>query len=323
MKQYKIIGHTLRNLLHSAALFGAMLLIMVLLGYFFGGLTGILWTAILTLPFLILSNRLSPQLILRMYGARPLAVSGAPKLYRLIQALSDRANLPRPPRLYYIPSRMMNALTIGSRRNAALGITDGLLHHLTLRELAGVLAHEIAHIRDNDMQVMGFADLISRITGLFSSLGQLLLILNLPLILMGRSPIPWAGVVLLIAAPSITGLLQLALSRTREFQADIGAIRLTHDPEGLASALNKMERHHTGLLRRVLLPGYRNPDPSLFRTHPAMDERIRRLLELREDQVDQDGGKQLTADHLQRVELPQDLPKPLRGPHWHMSGLWH
>jgi len=184
------------------------------------------------------------------------------------------------PRLYYIPDRMMNAFAVGSRDEAAIGLTEGLLRHLNRRELVGVLAHEISHIRHNDMRVMSVAALISHLTSLFSSFGQLLLFLNLPLLLFGRTTISWFAILLLLAAPLLSSLLQLALSRTREFEADLGAAHLTGDPEGLASALQKMAYYQDNLLKRIFMPGYKAPDPSLFRTHPKTDERVNRLRQL-------------------------------------------
>lgn len=318
MRKRRILGYTLRNLLHTVLLFTGMLLILGALAYFFGGLRATLWAIIGAIPLLVLSQQMSPQLMLRMYGAKPVAPSGAPNIYRLLQEIADRAGLPTTPRLYYIPSRMVNAFSVGHRDDAALAVTEGMLRALNRRELIGVLAHEIAHIRDGDMRVMAFADVISRITGLLSSLGRLLLIFNLPLMLMGMPPISWFAVLLLIAAPTLTGLLQLALSRTREFQADVTATRLTGDPEGLASALAKMEQREASFLRRMLLPGDRTPNPSLFRTHPETEERIQRLLELNDLP-----HERITADDVRDDELPDDLPQPHSRPRWRITGLWH
>ena len=126
---------------------------------------------------------------------------------------------------------------------------------------------------------MGLANVVSRVTGTLSWIGQLLLLINLPMVLFGSYQFPWT-LVLLIGAPSISALLQLALSRTREFDADVDAASLTGNPRGLARALAKMEHLQRGWLQRIPLPGHRLPEPSLFRTHPHTDERIRRLLEL-------------------------------------------
>ena len=280
MVEHESTNHRLSNTLHTALLLGGMVALMSALGLLLAGANGFLWTSAIAILLVLLGPRVSPRFILRMFGARPLSVHEAPGLYRLVRDLAHRANLHKIPRLYYVPSRVLNAFTIGRREDAFLGITEGLLGHLSTPELTGVLAHEIAHIRHNDMRAMSLADLISRITGLFSAFGQVLLFFNVPLLLLGRSPISWVAIVLLIAAPRLSALLQLALSRTREFEADLGAARLTGDPIGLANALRKMERYEAHVLKQILLPARRAPNRTLLGTHPETSERIRRLLEL-------------------------------------------
>ena len=103
-----------------------------------------------------------------MYGASRLTPEQAPPLWRLAATLGERAGLANQPELYYLPSQMLNAFAVGSKTNAAIGVTDGLLRQLDQRELTAVLAHEISHIRSNDLWVMGLADLFSRATSLLS-----------------------------------------------------------------------------------------------------------------------------------------------------------
>ncbi len=258
-----------------------MILILGLLGYLFGGLMGILWGIVIALPFLLFWQGLSPELTMAVSGARRLSAWETPTVFNMVEALAERAGLHQPPRLYYIPNGAMNAFSVGPRDHAALALTDGMLRYLSPRELEGVVAHEIAHIGDNDVRVMGAAALIGRLTSLLATLGRLLFLVNLPLLLMGMRTFPWMGVLLLIAAPTLTNLLQLALSRAREFQADLGAVELTGDPEALATALQKMEAQQETLLRRLLLPTYHTQGGSLLRTHPRTEERVRRLLALR------------------------------------------
>jgi heat shock protein HtpX len=280
MNQNQIMRNRLTNLLHTILLFAGMIGLLALLGLSLAGVNGLVWASLLGGLFLLFSQHASPYLMLRLVKARPLAVQEAPGLYQLIETLAHRADLPRMPRLYYIPDRMMNAFAVGSRDEAAIGLTEGLLRHLDKRELAGVLAHEISHIRHNDMRVMSVAALISRLTSLFSSFGQLLLFLNLPLLLFGRTAVSWFAILLLLVAPLLSSLLQLALSRTREFEADLGAAHLTGDPEGLVTALQKMASYQDNPFKRILRPGYSTSDPSLFRTHPRTDERVNRLRQL-------------------------------------------
>jgi heat shock protein HtpX len=213
---------------------------------------------------------------------------------------------------------MLNAFAVGTRRNAAIGLTDGLLRGLNLRELTGVLAHEMSHIRNNDMRSMSVADVISRVTNLFSTFGKFLLLVNLPLIFMGSAPISWWAILLLIVAPFISGLLQLALSRTREFDADLDAIQLTHDPVGLMNALQKLEYYATNIWQQVLFPGRGVPDPSIFRTHPHTKDRIARLQELSPQQY-----QPIAMPAQAPFVLPGNYTQVTRQPGWRMMNLWY
>jgi heat shock protein HtpX len=310
--------HTALNLAHTVVLFAGLVLLLAAAGYFLGGLWGVI-TAVVGVGVLILfAPSISPRVLLRMYGATPVSAALAPELHALVRELAQRAALPRVPQLYYVPSQLTNAFAVGSRADAAIGITDGLLRRLSLRELAGVLAHELSHIRHNDLWVMNVADTISRVTSLLANGGQLLLFLNLPLLLAGQRTISWLGILLLLAAPLLSGLLQLALSRTREFDADLGAIGLTSDPAGLASALLKLERDTAALLRQMMLPGDRVAQPSILRTHPATSDRVARLRQLASDQ-----GQSLAVAEEQGTGFPEPLlPVQPRRPQWHIMGLW-
>ncbi len=272
-------NHRLRNLAQTVLFFTGMFLLLALLGWSLGGASGLIWASIFGGLFLYFSARVPTRLVLRMAGARSLSPAEAPGLYRIVEALARRADLPAVPKLYYLSSPMMNALTVGDGRTAAIGITQGLLRNLNTRELTGVLAHEVSHIQNKDTQVMRIASIISRVTGMLAFFGQLLLFFNLPLLLLGRVTISWLAILLLLAAPTLSSLLQMALSRAREYDADIGAARLTGDPEGLASALYKMEQAQGGILRRLFgRSGSSGTD--LFRTHPHTKERVSRLVAL-------------------------------------------
>jgi heat shock protein HtpX len=176
----------------------------------------------------------------------------------------------------------MNAFAVGRRDNAAIAITDALARNLSPRELAGVLAHEMSHIAHEDVKVMALADMVSRFTSVMSTVGLLSLLLNLGSFAGGgEEQVPWLGVLVLLAAPTIGGLLQVALSRTREFDADLGAAILTGDPDGLASALNRLEKAQGRMWEGMVLPGGRIPDPSILRTHPPTAARVARLMALK------------------------------------------
>ncbi len=272
----------LRNLGHTLLLIGSMALLLALTSELLFGEGVRPWVfagvilAMSTLP------DISPRWILRLYQARRIYPSEAPELTRLMEHIGRRSGVTPIPDLYWIPSSTSNAFAVGSGHNAAIALTDGLLRLLNTRELAGVLAHETSHIVNHDMRLMNLADLISRLTHMLSMIGILLAVISLPLALMGMAPLPLSGLLLLIIAPTLSALLQLGLSRVREFQADLSAVHITGDPEGLASALGKIEQRQTSLWQQILLPGYRDPQPSILRTHPDTAERVRRLLTLRD-----------------------------------------
>ncbi|MEJ2692120.1 MAG: zinc metalloprotease HtpX [Candidatus Thiodiazotropha sp.] len=277
---FAFLQHKIRNSLHSLLMIVAMGGLCAWLAWFLGGLPLAIYSAAIVLFVYRLNPVATPDLAMRIFRARPLAPQEAPPLTRLVEKLAQRAGVSRPPRLYYLPSDLMNAFTAGTPTDAAIAVSDGLLRRLDWRELSGVLAHEMMHIVHQDTRLMAFADLTGRLTGLLSITGQLLLLINRPLLILGEATLPWLPILLLIAAPNLSSLVQLALSRSREYEADLGAVELTGDPLGLASALSKLESPRGSLLARLLFPGQRIPDPSMLRTHPPTEERVRRLLEL-------------------------------------------
>ncbi|HHI94152.1 MAG TPA: peptidase M48 [Gammaproteobacteria bacterium] len=318
------LRHALRNRLQSLLMLLVMAGFMALLGGLLWGANGVQWLLWLTVFLVLMNPVVSPRMILRMYGATPVGPEQLPGLYQTLAILSRRAGLDQPPELYYVPSQVLNAFAVGNRRYAAIAVSDGLLRHLDRRELLGVLAHEVSHVQHNDMWVMGLADLFSRATSLLSTFGQFLLLINLPLILLSQVSISWGAILLLIFAPQFSALAQLALSRVREYDADLNAARLTGDPLGLASALAKLEQYAGGMMEQILLPGRRRREPSLLRTHPPTDERIRRLQSLA-------GSDRLSAhnadefrDPLNRHDVQDAFVTPVqRQPRRHFNGLWH
>jgi heat shock protein HtpX len=216
-----------------------------------------------------------------MYRAHPLEARQGEQIPYIVEELSRRAQLPAVPKVYVIPSMTLNAFATGTPQKAVVGITEGLLRRLSLRELTGVLAHELSHVRNDDLAVMSLADLMTRFTGVLSYLAIFIAIFNLPAWLLGDADMPWLALLLLYLAPTIGSLLQLGLSRTREFDADLEGTLLTGDPRGLASALEKLERYQGSIWEDMLpLPSRRIPQPSLLRSHPPTAERVARLLAL-------------------------------------------
>ena len=229
---------------------------------------------------LFLAPDLSRRMLLSAYRAQRLTGREAPGLIAALAELARSAGLPRTPALYRVPSRLPNAFAMGSPEDSTICVTDGLLEILDGRELASVLAHEIGHIAHRDLWIMGLADVMSRLVSLASWMGQLLVLVNLPLVMVGMVHVPWSVVALLIFAPTLMALVQLGLSRTREYDADRAAADLTGDPEGLIRALGKLDRLTGRFWEEIFLPGRRIPDPSLLRTHPPTESRVRRLREL-------------------------------------------
>lgn len=314
-----ILQHKTRNSLHSLLLILAMGGLCGWLAWLLGGMPMAIYCAAIVLFVYRLNPVASPDLAMRLYRARPLAFEEAPLLSQLIEELARRACLSHPPRLYYLPSDVMNAFTAGNPRGAAIALSDGLIRRLDWRELNGVLAHEIMHIVNQDTRLMAFADLTSRLTGFFSLTGQILLLINLPLLILGESTMPWPPILLLITAPYLSTLVQLALSRSREYEADLGAVELTGDPLGLASALIKLESPRHGLLRRLFQPGSRIPDPSVLRTHPPTEERVQRLRALAEERHSRPSYAAIDNSH----DLGHlHAPKPYK-PRWHRNGMWY
>jgi heat shock protein HtpX len=321
LDQINAFKHKVVNWLHSVALLGGMTLLLSLLGWIFAGPAGIRWATIITIVSLVISPHLSPRIILRWYAAKPISYQEAPALYSVLRELSQRAKLESAPILYYVPSKILNAFTTGSHSNAAIAITDGLLNTLNMRELAAVIAHEIGHLKNNDLWIMNLSDTISRIISFFSMSGQLLVFMNLPLLLISERHISWTGIFVLIFAPTITVFLQLALSRTREFDADLDAAMLTGDPEALASALAKMERYKGRWMARIFFPGHREPQPSILRTHPQTQERIKRLLELSPGRY---SHQHLSHPHEDgALSFSEPSVRIRRQPRWRFGGIWY
>lgn len=271
--------HETRNLLQSLLLVIALLAICGLGGYLLFGTAGF-WMAVLAgLLALVLQPATATRMTLRLYRARALHPDDAPGLWRMLAVLAERAGLPSTPVPHYVPSPMVNAFAVGSRRTSAIALTDGLLRRLDAAELNGVLAHEVAHIAHGDLRVMGLADYVSRITAYFALAAQLYLLLSVPALLSGTVQVNWLAMAVLLLSPQLALFAQLGLSRVREFEADRVAAELTGDPDALARALMRIERV-TRSWRAWLVPGWGNPEPSWLRTHPLTEERVARLREM-------------------------------------------
>jgi heat shock protein HtpX len=306
----------LMNTLHTWLLAAGSLALLAVTAWAFGGTAGVVYALVFGGISLWLARRVSPQMVLAMYKARPVSEAEFPAGVQIVRELARRADLPSVPKLFVVPSKMMNAFAVGRRQDSVIAVTDALVRTLSARELAGVLAHETSHIAHEDLKVMALADIVSRFTSIMSTVGILSLLVNLGSFAGGSDEaVPWLAVLVLIAAPTVGGLLQMALSRTREFDADLGAAMLTGDPDGLASALRKLERAHGRLWEGLMLPGGRIPNPSVLRTHPQTEERVARLMGLKAAPGGPDAGGFPAGREVGRsMPRPSLVPKVGRHP---------
>ncbi|MGY1642629.1 zinc metalloprotease HtpX [Geodermatophilus sp. SYSU D00703] len=266
----------LRNVAQAILLLGGLVLTAGVLAWLLFGPTGLLWALVIGAVLGALRPRVPTRTLLSMYGAQPLDLGTAPGLVRVVQELSRRGGLARTPTLYYVPSTIPNAFAAGRRDDAAIAVSDGLLRILTAREVAAVLAHEVSHVRSGDTTVMSLSDTVGRFVQGLAYVGVLSIFVTLPMTLGGDPGLLLLSLVL-IALPSVVTLLQLALSRTREYDADLEGATLIGDPEALASALESLERRAGRIWERLMVRRGRVPDPLLLRTHPPTAERTRRL----------------------------------------------
>lgn len=209
-------------------------------------------------------------------GSQRITWFDAPEVIATIRHLSDRGQIPFVPQIVRVPYVVPFALTTGVGEGATIVVSDGLLHILSLRELRGVIAHEIAHMRNRDLPLFAVFDAMQGLTRFVAATLSVIVVVSLPMLLVGTVVVPPTTLLYLSMVPLLTIVLQFAFLRTREYQADLGAVELTGDPEGLATALEKMEDPQRGgwWNRR----GYdRSNGSGIFRTHPPTEERVRRL----------------------------------------------
>ncbi len=313
-------AHKRRNTLHSALLLAG-------LGTIVGGATLLLWGTIgvvaagvaLTAAY-FLTPQIPPDAVMRLYSAEQLTPDRGGPLWRIVGELAARAELPSRPNLYVVPSGTLNAFATGTPDHSAIALTEGLLRRLTMREIAAVLAHETSHIRNNDLRVMGLADILTRFAQSLSYAAVALAIVNLMALANGDRTMPWLPIGLLYLTPALSSLMQLGLSRAREFDADHEAAMLTGDPVGLASALRRLE-HYTGQFWEELMmpvPARRVPQPSLLRTHPPTEQRVSRLLAL----AGQPSEPPITITDEPMVSMVGWGPGTMR-PRYRWPGVWY
>jgi heat shock protein HtpX len=278
------------NMLKTTLLLGLLTGIILWFGEFLGGSQGLMFAFVIAAVMNFGSYWFSDKIVLSMYGARPVDMNDAPELYRVVQNLATRAGMPMP-KLYVIPTDAANAFATGrSPEHAAVAVTEGIMRLMTWDELEGVLAHELSHVKNRDILISSVAATMA---------GAIMMLAN-----MVRWGAMFGGfsrddreegggllglLAMSILAPLAATLIQLAISRSREYQADASGAQLLHSGEHLARALEKLE----SAAQRVPL----NASPqtahlfivnplsgrslmNLFSTHPPLEERIRRLREM-------------------------------------------
>lgn len=316
--------HWASNWSQSLLLIVALLVLVAFSAWVLFGTFGVMVALAFTVFGLLFGRRATSAMVLKMYKAQPLEYHQAPELCETFALLCQRAGIEPLPTLHFIPSRMANAFAVGQGKSAAVGVTDGILRMMNPREMAGILAHEITHIRCKDTTTMGIADIIKGSVSLVARIGFFMMLFSFSSFMIGRPG--WnlllsGGVMML--APSVATMLQLALSRTREFNADRGAAVLTGDARGLASALIKLERHRPkGMMERIFGTADGVRQPNMLRTHPPTDDRVEALMQLEPELTTQAANDNQSLPPARRFEVPHQ-PRVRRRPAYHMStGLW-
>jgi heat shock protein HtpX len=283
--------HRSHNGLKTAALLGLLSAIILLIGWGFGGSAGLIIAFIVALGINGVSYFYSDKIALRSMGARPVSEAEAPQLYAIVRDLSASANEPMP-RLYISPTAQPNAFATGrSPAHAAVCVTQGIMALLTPRELRGVIGHELSHVYNRDI-------LISSVAG---ALASFITLVAQFAFFFGRGddedgPGVLGALLMLILGPLAATVIQLAISRSREYQADESGAKLANDPLALASALRKIEQgaqamplmadgpiattSHLMIANPFRTRGVSN----LFATHPPMAQRIARLEQMAANQ---------------------------------------
>jgi len=274
------------NVLKTAVLMAAITALFMLLGAYVGGRQGMVIALLVACGLNFFSYWFSDKLVLKMYNAREVDETSAPQFYRMVAELVQRAGLPMP-RVYVIDEAAPNAFATGRNpEHAAVAATTGIMQVLSANELRAVMAHELTHVAHRDI-------LISTISATMA--GAISMLANFAVFFGGRDSEgrpanPIAGLAVMLLAPLAASLIQLAISRAREFEADRGGAELSGDPRSLASALEKIQAYARGT---PLIAAERNPQTaqmmivnplhgggiaSLFSTHPSTEERVARLL---------------------------------------------
>ena len=282
----------MKNMFKTTLLLASLTGLLVIVGNLVGGATGMIIAFAFAIVLNFGSYWYSDKIVLRMYHAKEVTESESPKLYEIVRNLSMRADLPMP-KVYIVETSMPNAFATGrDPKHAAVAATTGILNLLTPEEIEGVLAHELAHVKNRDTLISAVAATIAGVITMIATWARWAAIFGG---IGGRDNNGSNNIVgfiaLAIVAPLAATVIQLAISRSREFAADAEGARISQKPWALASALSKLESgaQHYQPRRNDVQPNENtahmfivNPLRgsslmNLFRTHPSTEERIRRL----------------------------------------------
>lgn len=274
-------------MLRTTFLLGALTGLILLIGDYLGGSGGLMIAFVFAVVMNFGSYWFSDKIVLRMYGAHEVGEAEAPQLHRIVHALTTRARLPMP-KLYVIPDEGANAFATGRNpQHAAVAVTEGILRLMSERELTGVLAHELAHVQNRDILISSIAATLAGVIMMIANMAQWAAIFGG----FSRSDDEEGGgmlgmLVMAIVAPLAATVIQMAISRTREYAADRTGAQMSGDPLGLASALEKLGRASERMPVDaspqtahffIVNPLSGRSVAKLFSTHPPLEERIARL----------------------------------------------
>jgi heat shock protein HtpX len=272
------------NWLKTSILMAAIMALFGVIGSYIGGASGMMMALLFGGAMNLFAYWFSDTMVLKMYNAREVDEASAPQFYTMVRDLAQRAGLPMP-RVYLIDEAQPNAFATGRNPdNAAVAATTGILQLLSAREIRGVMAHELAHVRHRDI-------LISTISATMA--GAISALANFAMIFGGRDSEgrsnPVASIAVALLAPLAASLIQMAISRAREFEADRGGAQICADPQALADALARIDAYARGIpmptadahpataQMMIMNPLSGGGIASLFSTHPATEERVARL----------------------------------------------
>jgi len=279
------------NSFKTAILLSGLTALILIVGQVLGGRQGLIIAFVLALIMNGGSYWFSDKIVLSLYRARELKYEDAPELHRIVESLSNRAGIPKP-RVYLIPSQNPNAFATGRNPDhAVVAVTEGILRLLNTEELEGVLAHELSHVKNRDILIGSIAATLAGVIMVLASMARWAALFGG----FGRGDDEDGGgilglIAMSILAPVAAMLIQFAISRSREYQADSSAARLSKNPLGLAKALEKLSlasekrplQAHSPAAQATAHMFIVNPLSGrslagLFSTHPSTEERIKRL----------------------------------------------